>query len=39
MHEKTNFQVKIQTFFFPQTPKSKAIFEIFPPISPKSARK
>ena len=36
--EKNNFQVKISTFFFSQTPKSKAIFGIFVPSCPKSAR-
>ena len=36
--EKNDFQVKISTFFFSQMPKSKAIFEIFLLISPKSAR-
>ena len=36
--EKINFQVKISTFFFSQTPKSKAIFGIFVPSCPKSAR-
>ena len=36
--EKNNFQVKISTFFLSQTPKSKAIFEIFVPSCPKSAR-
>ena len=36
--EKNNFQVKISTFFFSQMPKSKAIFGIFVPSCPKSAR-
>ena len=36
--EKNNFYVKISTFFFSQTPKSKAIFGIFVPSCPKSAR-
>ena len=35
---KNNFYVKISTFFFSQTPKSKAIFGIFVPSCPKSAR-
>ena len=36
--EKNNFQVKFSTFFFSQTPKSKAIFGIFVPSCPKSTR-